>query len=536
MPEKIRFSKKDIGGEILPILTTGLYKNILDTLREYIQNSIDAMCSQIQLIIDPDTITVFDDGVGMSFDEARMAIRLGISEKSPVKNVGFRGIGIYSAFNLCQSLDIYTRSADSPNCYVIQFNFKKIRESLLMDQEQRKLGEPSTLYLEKLLEENVSVGIDENDTLTESGTKCIMSEPLDYVYQSMNTWDEVVTYLQHVVPLPFHPDFKYIDLLEEKFQREDYKVVPLHLQIGNQKGFVFRPYNNKMFTLHGEHPPEFFEIKDKKDRYGFAWVCINDARRVFKDLQLRGLLIKKYGFSISNRNLFEQYFGRGVVNRRITGEVIVQHKNLIPNAARSDFEHNSTRQAFYQTFPKLIKSISEWANRIQEEDKAKEVLAELAEKVVEINRELPESRRNREKLLQFNIELHDLAAQLKRHSKIIKRIMLNEYNEMNSLVKECQQFVKSSLSEKKKAQKKVEKQIVRTIQHDAAARKKAKDDRLKDIPRNFVGLIEAYGLQISKELMGLLKFLDENILQIRFPTDDYNEVISELRDFLEDRD
>ena len=93
MPEKVSFKKEDIGGELLPILTTGLYRNKLDTLREYVQNAIDANCAHIELSIDPDTIMVADDGVGMTFDEAKTAIKLGISEKSPLKNVGFRGIG-----------------------------------------------------------------------------------------------------------------------------------------------------------------------------------------------------------------------------------------------------------------------------------------------------------------------------------------------------------------------------------------------------------------------------------------------------------
>src|SRR5438034_8561141 len=101
MAKKIKFSKEDIGGEILPILTTGLYRDVFDTLREYIQNSIDANSQHVEVIIDPDTITVNDDGEGMNFQQAQRAIRLGISDKNPRMNVGFRGIGAYSAFNLC---------------------------------------------------------------------------------------------------------------------------------------------------------------------------------------------------------------------------------------------------------------------------------------------------------------------------------------------------------------------------------------------------------------------------------------------------
>ena len=83
---RIHFSKEDIGGEILPILTTGLYRDTLDALREYIQNSIDADAKQIDLFVDPDTVSVTDDGRGMDRSEARKAMRLGISEKNPLLN------------------------------------------------------------------------------------------------------------------------------------------------------------------------------------------------------------------------------------------------------------------------------------------------------------------------------------------------------------------------------------------------------------------------------------------------------------------
>ena len=93
MTEEIRrFEKEDIGGELLPILTTGLYRDALDTLREYIQNSIDAKAKRIELRVDPDQIVIDDDGIGMNKDDARKAIRLGISDKTPAQNVGFRVI------------------------------------------------------------------------------------------------------------------------------------------------------------------------------------------------------------------------------------------------------------------------------------------------------------------------------------------------------------------------------------------------------------------------------------------------------------
>lgn len=535
MPERVTFRKEDIGGEILPILTTGLYRNKLDTLREYVQNAIDARSKHIELVIDPDTIMVADDGIGMTFDEARKAIRLGISEKSPLENVGFRGIGIYSAFNLCDALDIYTRASGEPDCYIIHLDFKKIRGALLQDQERKKQGKPSSLYLEKLLEEAVYVDVDKDDTVTEHGTKAIMSGLLGDAYQELNIWDRVVGYLQDVVPLPFRADFKYAPAIMEKFEKEDYRVVPLTLQIGSRRSAIFRPYYDGMFAHGGEHPPAFFEISADRQRFGFAWACINDARQVLKDTKLRGLLIKKYGFSISSRSFLEPYFPRPIFNRRVTGEIIIKHKDLLPNAARSDFEPNLARQVFFQALPSFIRKLSDWANHIQEVDKAKEVLAETSQRLREINRDLPAVRRDKETLLRLNVQLHYLESQLKSHAKILNQIMAQDTRSAEILMKECQQFVKSALIEERKAREVMEQQVIRSIQREAVPIPERETEHLEDIPRNLAALLETYGLPAPGELLELLKIIDERYLQVWLSGDEYGEMLQSLREFLEER-
>jgi hypothetical protein len=536
MSEKMPFGKKDIGGAILPILTTGLYKDVLDTIREYVQNSIDAKSQHIEIVIDPDTIAVSDDGEGMTFEEARKAIRLGFSDKSYIDNVGFRGIGIYSAFNLCDHLVIYTRSASGKNCNVISFRFKDMRDALLKDQQQRKMGEQSTLYLEKLLEESVDVGIDEENTLTAPGTKTIMSDLLGDVYLRLNNWDELVRYLQDVVPLPFHPDFKYATMIEQKLEAEDYKVVPVLLQINKLRREIYRPYNNDMFTHGGEHPPAFFDITSGRQQFGFAWACINDARQVLKNSKLQGLLIKKKGFSISDRNYLSPYFGRPVINRRITGEVIVKNQELIPNAARSDFEHNATRQVFLESLPNFIKKITKWANEIQSVDKAKEILAEVTKEITGINRTVRISQRDREALLSLNVKIHDILEKIRPHSKTLNRISADAFNETSTLIKECQDFVKASLLETKKSQQDIESEIIRSIQRDtrAAETENQREEVLKEEPQNIISLVDFYGLQTKDDLLRLLQFLDENILQVHLSKTEYADMMVSLKDFLEE--
>lgn len=535
MPEKVKFNKQDIGGEILPILTSGLYRNKLDALREYVQNAIDAKSRNIEIVIDPDTIMVDDNGIGMSFEQAINAIKLGISEKNPKDSVGFRGIGIYSAYNLCDRLDIYTKSEKENGCIVIHFDFKSARLALKEDQERKKNDLPSTVYLEKLLEDVIHVDVDQDNTLEHSGTRAIMSELLSEVYEELNNWDRVESYLRDMVPLPFAEDFKHLAVIESRFEQEDYRVVPLTLQIGNKRENITRPYYNTMFEHGGKHAPEFFDIVDGKKHFGFAWVCLNDARKVLRDIKLRGLLIKKKGFSISDRYFLEPYFTRPVFNRRITGEVIIQNIDLIPNAARSDFEHNSTRQSFILALPKFTKKLSVWADKIQREDKAREILGDALIRLRDINSELPNIKRDRELLLMRNVQLHYLEYDLRNHSNTLKKIENDTFEEAKALLKECQDFVKSALIERRQDQEEMEEQIIRSIQRETDRTTDTEKDRAEDVPKNLIDVIGNTGLSISKEMVALLVYLDENFLHASMSEEEYMGMLNQLSEYLEEQ-
>jgi hypothetical protein len=535
MTEEIRrFGKEDIGGELLPILTTGLYRDVLDTLREYIQNSIDAKAKCIELRVDPDQIVINDDGIGMNRDDARKAIRLGISDKNPVQNVGFRGIGIYSAFNLCDNVEMFTKHKND-GTYRISFNFKNIREEILKEQERRKNNLKPELYLEKLLNESVQIMRYPETIIEGHGTKVILSGLLSEVYERLNNWYEVSAYLEKVVPLPFRKDFKFAKTIEEKFKEQDYNIVPLTLQIVDRRGELFRPYSNDLFHHGGGHDVKFFDLRQKNQHFGFAWICINDARAVLRNKSMRGLLIKKFGFSINDRNFLEPYFPRPVFYRRMTGEMIVQNENLIPNAARSDFEYNSTRQAFFQYLPKFIGDVSKWANEIQEEDLARDVLAEIMNRLQQMNAELTATRRNKEKLLLFNNSLQNIERDLNPQKKTLKSIANDKLEKAEDLLKFCKDFVTSALTQTQVERKKLEGEISSSINKRKITLTDEEKERISQQPRKISDLIEAFGFLKDDESQKLIRFIDENILQQYLSLEDYEESLDHIRNFLETR-
>jgi hypothetical protein len=66
-PVQLRADADDIGGELLAIVSKGLYTNPLDCLREYAQNGVDAQAETITIEVTGNTVMIFDDGVRHGF-------------------------------------------------------------------------------------------------------------------------------------------------------------------------------------------------------------------------------------------------------------------------------------------------------------------------------------------------------------------------------------------------------------------------------------------------------------------------------------
>ena len=535
MATTTHFGKEDIGGEILPILTTGLYRDTLDALREYIQNAIDAETEEIELIIDASTITVSDSGYGMSPSGAKLAIRLGISDKNPTENVGFRGIGIYSAFNLCNLLEIYTKRARSRVGSRIVFHFGAIREELLKEQERRRRGLKPKLYLEGLLESNVLVENDDEGIIQDHGTRLILSDLLPDSCRHLQDWDAVVSYLQNVVPLPFDPSFAHGAKIAKKFEQEDYRVVPLTLQIGAKREALFRPYKDSHFAADVKYAPKYFTLRKGQEKFGFAWVCIN-GRKVIKDRDIRGLLVKKFDFSIGKRNYLDPLFKRAVFHRRVTGEVIIQHSAVLPNAGRSDLENNSARHDFLEAVTSFIAELEKWANKIQEENRAAQVLSEVRDILDELANSLPKSRRDKDEMLRANVQLSECEGRLKTHEKTLKSLkdLADEWSMTKGLLKDCQILVKDALETTRAAQRKVEKDVVKVVQSEARSKRKKRKPKVEDVPTHLVAALQSCGINVPDDAQRAIRLFEDELLLDQLKRSTYLALLSQFVELLEE--
>lgn len=535
MAESKKFGAKDIGAELLPVITKGLYRDPLDTLREYVQNAIDAKAKKVEIQVSQDLVSVRDDGTGMTKAVAEKAIRLGMSEKDPNKDVGFRGIGIYSAFNVCNKLEIYTKPEKGVSSKLV-FEFAKIRKMLKDEEERRMNGEPSQLYLEKLLGEAVSSVECDKCPLESTGTLVMMVGIQGNVYKRLIDRAQVVEYLEGAVPLPFHPKFKHKNKIEAKFAEEDYRVITLELTIHGRKEQLFRPYNDTIFSYGTGFGPRFLQIKNKlgKGKLGFAWVCLNDARKYLPGKNLRGLLIKKFGFSVGGRDAFARFFSRAVFNNRVTGEIIITDEQLIPNAARTEFEPSTIRDSLYMGFADLAADISSWANEIQNQLKAQEELQYISPAVFHILKEIPASDRDVAMLLKYNTTLDWYEKRLETHKKILQDQQKDLLDRTHTALNQAKSDIKKILAAKKESSEDKRNQRIKieNVQKTAPAPKELV--YAKDKAKNLMEVISLMDMEINENVKTLIEYIDLELLQHKLTEEEYRDVLEDLIEYLEE--
>ena len=219
----MKLTKFDIGAEIISILTRGMYPDPRDSVREYIQNAIDANAKNLDIKVRQNSVVVEDDGTGMDYMTLRNAIRVGVSDKRPGKDVGFMGIGIYSAFHLCDTLTIYTRQKYKlPQ--ILEMNFKGMRLLLKEQKEKRTNKEISSedlIDLQTLLETFINLPneseIEEDEYPVENGTRVELVGLNPILDDVLKNFEDLGSYLQDVVPLHFDKEnFKWAELIEKE--------------------------------------------------------------------------------------------------------------------------------------------------------------------------------------------------------------------------------------------------------------------------------------------------------------------------------
>jgi len=535
----ITLKKSDIGGEIISILTKGMYSDPKDALREYVQNSVDAKAKYIEIKIRQNNIVVQDDGEGMDYDVMRNAIRLGVSDKNPKNQVGFMGIGIYSAFHICEKLIILSKVKNgTPN--KIEFDFRSMREELEKQREARfnkVIKEEELVALQKLLENNIELSNLNDDEYSRIGTRVELIGLEPDFFKSLAKYDELSEYLERVLPLPFNSKFRWGSEIEQRIKDEcdkhnlHFDKVSVKLQVNEQSGELFKPYSDEDFEPE-PLKPYFLELKNSSDFFGIAWGCLNKDRATIKNEKCRGFLVKKQGFTIGKKEDLLEFFNRHVLFNRYVGEVVILNAKLLPNASRSAFEPSPLRISYYQALQKIATGFNEYANDYQETTKATEILDQANEFIKIKNAQLNFYIEDSETLLKILFDLKDIDKDL---TKRYKNGRLTERKSDYDIVKkgietlanEIRVLINAKKSRKKLSKFKTENEIAAGNATLLSTNPPTKEEEYK----SFLNVLDSIGIEIDDDIKKIIRLIDEQYIQ---PSKSKNEYLSKLHKLKQD--
>jgi len=543
----IRITKHHIGAEVISILTRGMYPDPKDALREYVQNGVDANAKNIEIKIRGTSIVVIDDGHGMSEDTMKAAIRVGISDKNPNADVGFRGIGIYSAFHLCDELCIYSKAKSKQTPYRLTFNFKGMRETLKKQEFDRLSGKitgEQLIDLQSILQSNIKLKKQDVTKFPKTGTRVEIKGLDNSFFKSLAKFDEVASYLRQVVPLHFDQEnFKWGKKIEKKIcdicekHNTALNLVNLNLQVDSKKENLYRAYTDKLFHENSPMLPVFQNIKLNNDFFGVAWGCLNQIRRKITDTELRGFILRKQGFALGKRSDMSRHFGkRTTYFDRYIGEIIVVTPDLLPNAARTDFEVSTLRTDFYKCLADVATSYNNKADEHQEFTKGDEELDKAIEYIEKVEDNILYSYEKTDQLLDYLVEVRQISDQLKKriNRQVLRPQSIDRGKEVlkfaRNLEKQIQIFISKSRSKKSQTtpEDKSNKRRKKTP-------KKQSQSTSQTYPDTLVGVFESLDVTLSKDLNKSLEILDEKFVQASTSSKaDYLEILKELKDELEE--
>lgn len=550
----MKLSKFDIGAEVISILTKGMYPDPKDALREYIQNGVDAFGKNLQIKIRQESIVIKDDGKGMNRNDLRNAVRVGISDKNPTKNVGFLGIGIYSSFHLCEKLNIYSKGSEKiPN--KLEMNFREMKLKLETQKEGRLNGQIKTeelLDLQTILENCISLtdnGELSDEEYPNQGTTVELTGIEPEFYTALSDFEEVADYLRNVIPLHFdNANFEYSNEIENEITRlceeknQKFELINLSLQVNSKKDNLYRPYRNIDFNKEVvPQKPFFFPIEKNNIFFGVAWGCLNSVRKKLDNKTLRGFILKKQGFSIGNREGLIKFFPKGnTFFDRYSGEIIIVNSKILPNASRNDIEYSPLRSLFYEALTVVANKLDGKGQEYQEYSKGDDELANLLDEFKQKLGTYNEYEEDSERLVNTIVMLKRIYKEIegrikrrgfKKESELkAKELLIN----VGDLEKTIQARIKVVTENKEQRQKTISKADIANKTSTIEVNKPLEEVKNYD---NFYDLLVDIDIKIDNNLTDIIYLIDEMFIQrVAQSKADYYQLLQQFKERAQDNE
>jgi hypothetical protein len=462
-------SNDHVFGYVLEVLTTGLYPNNLDIIREYIQNGYDAINSlkelgirgseEIHIIIENGSITIHDTGIGMDRDTVEKYKYFGYSEKITTKSSGFRGIGKLAGLSVAKDLEVVTSKYGVPYQYRVRFSASKMLNKILIGKRSG-VNYP----LNELIQEFTFID-EAPEEINNHYTKVILHEIKEDAFDLLN--EEIVEkHISQVMPIEFHKTkFHVGHIIEEKLLENvpGYKQIEIFL---NHKK-IYKPY----VTSDNLSGLKFIPVYDNENKnlIAYAWIMKNgnNSSAIVND-NIKNIRTFFKGFMIGNKELLNSVLfssGRQFLSSWFAGEIYVLDEDLIPTSARDQFESNTARSKLFEQLREQIgKTLDKLANDTSKKNSLKKEIDKannLIQKIQKINIESTpkELIKQKENEVEFQI-------------KAIKKKLTSQDNLTSETNKKANQIIEELLNQKETIVTTINKVNFHQIELDLSPREK----------------------------------------------------------------
>jgi len=331
-PKKITVDKR-----IITILSGSTYNNFPKALKEIITNSYDADASEVRVSVDVDkeTITVEDNGIGMSENDFDFYLRIAGKSRSTReytlagrKRVGQFGVGFLSVFPFCRTYNI--ESTKKGSAEVI---FASIPNYKFVEENQKISAEIEEIPIQGGRKNDPSQINRQFTKIKLVGFTRLAKDFFKHAYQVSNRRETILNYsplkrLEWELCEDLPIEFDSHNELSEKFAYKS--TLPFRVFLNSPDKFLLRNVHAK--NLLETHKGEFETIGKIKFKYFIA----TDYKPI-KPVEARHLKMRNFNVGVGSRVTF----GVGLEGRtwarlaHITGEVhFLDGMNDLINVAR----------------------------------------------------------------------------------------------------------------------------------------------------------------------------------------------------------
>ena len=381
-----------IGSFVLETLTTGMYGESRNALREYVQNAFDAIhraitagllrerVAKIEVLLkDPDTLVIRDNGIGIGSSTAWGTLTaIGASKKDRKHDAGFRGIGRLAGIAFCDRLSFRTKAAGETTETTVTFDCLKLRDG--MNPESG-----GGAQLVDLLSDAVSATTTD-DVPAEEHYMEVTLLGLSRAPENFRELDEIREYLAETAPIGYDPKWEWgkkIRAYGEEFKMP-LDVAKLYVGCTSEGAKqIFKLYRDS-YPAKGE-AVTLTDVTFHQEENWWAWVGLPDKALSITDPLVHGLRIRVKNIQVGGPEHLDAIFGRRGqsyirFNKYYVGEIHVAPTALIPNARRDGFEDDAAWERLREEFYAKFKHLGDRAHKLSD-DKQKSI--EAIEKKVE---------------------------------------------------------------------------------------------------------------------------------------------------------